>query len=189
MSFAESNKESQLFECPFCGVVALTIKELEHTVPYFNEVLLVWHCSNCGYRHVDIFPLKLGEPKRIILKISSPRDLYAKVIRSKNGVIRIPELGVIIEPGPASSGFITNVEGVIERVIENFKRMLVLYDYDEKDFEDVMHKLLLAKNGKLFFTLILEDPTGMSAIIPAHDKQEIITEKINVNDVKNNYIT
>jgi len=182
MSFADDNQKKQLFKCPFCGAVSLSIRELDHTIPHFNEVLLVWHCSNCGYKHVDIFSLKHGEPKRFILKVSSPKDLYAKVIRSKNCTIKIPELGVIIEPGPAAHGFITNVEGVIERVIENFKRMIILYDYDEKDFEKISEKFLLAKQGKLSFTLVLEDPTGMSAIIPSYDSQEIIVEKLNTNN-------
>lgn len=183
MSFAGGNQESQLFKCPFCGEISLSIKELDHNAPHFDEVLLVWHCSNCGYKYVDIFPLKIGDSKRFILKVYSPKDLYAKVIRSRSGIIKIPELGVVIEPGSAAHGFITNVEGVIERVIENFKRMILLYDYDEKDFDKLLEKFLLAKQGKLPFTLILEDPTGMSAIVPSYNGQKITVEKLVINNL------
>ena len=43
-------------------------------------------------------------------------DLDARVIRSSSGTLRIPELGVDIEPGFASESYISNVEGVLDRV-------------------------------------------------------------------------
>jgi zinc finger protein len=39
-----------------------------------------------------------------------------RVIRSSTGVIKIPELEIEISPKSASTGYITNVEGVLLRV-------------------------------------------------------------------------
>ena len=53
---------------------------------------------------------------RYELSVESPEDLDARVIRSTSGTIRIPEMGIIVEPGTVSDSYITNIEGVLQRV-------------------------------------------------------------------------
>jgi len=80
--------------------------------------------------------------------------------------LEIPELGVRIDPGPACEGFISNVEGVLDRigtVVEGAAR-------NGTDDEKVSAAALLAniarvKAGQFPVTLILEDPSGNSGLI------------------------
>ncbi|MEM1885421.1 MAG: ZPR1 zinc finger domain-containing protein, partial [Candidatus Jordarchaeales archaeon] len=87
-------------------------------VPFFHEVFLVTvKCSNCNLRVSDVVSMRFGKPMRYILQVREPSDLSSKVIRSVTSTIRIPELGAILEPGPAAQPFITNVEGVLHRFL------------------------------------------------------------------------
>jgi len=177
----------KVLHCPVCGKLSLEFIEAHSEIPFFGKMIMAsWKCSNCGYRHTDVFSLEFREPLRYILKVKGPEDLYAKVIRSSSGTIRIPELGATIEPGPIAQGFITNVEGVLERIKDATKSFLVLSDseHEKRKCIDVLNKLKLASQGKLPFTLILEDPLGISMITPSYDGQEIIIEKLSDEDLK-----
>jgi len=76
---------------------------------------------------------------------------------------------VDIEPGFASESYISNVEGVLERVEDVLQfatrsaREAGSQEATEKG-EDILEKIALAREGRFAFTLILEDPLGNSAI-------------------------
>jgi len=177
----------KVLNCPVCGKRTLEFIEAHSEIPFFGKIIMAsWKCSNCGYRHSDVFSLEFREPSRYVLKVRRQEDLYAKVVRSSSGTIRIPELGAIIEPGPVAQGFITNVEGVLERIKDAVKSLFILSD-DENEKRrcgDVLNKLELASQGKLPFTLIIEDPLGVSMIIPSYDGQDISVEKLSEEDLK-----
>jgi zinc finger protein len=80
-------------------------------VPYFGEAMLIAGVCSCGFRHSDTILLCQKEPARYSLEVTDLEDLNARVIRSSSGTIRVLELGVDIEPGPASDLHISNVEG------------------------------------------------------------------------------
>jgi len=67
----------------------------------------------------DTLILAQRSPVHYEMKVKSVEDLDARVVRSTSGTIRIPELGIDIEPGAASESFVSNIEGVIERVEED----------------------------------------------------------------------
>ena len=48
--------------------------------------------------------------------VDSPEDLAIRVVRSMSASLEVPELGVRIDPGPACQGFVSNVEGVLDRI-------------------------------------------------------------------------
>ena len=58
-------------------------------------------------------------------------DLAIRVVRSMSASIEIPELGVRIDPGPACQGFVSNVEGVLDR-IESVVNMALRWGTDEE---------------------------------------------------------
>ncbi len=98
--------------------------------------------------------------------VSSVQDLNVRVIRSSFGRIEIPELGVTVDPKEGDS-FISTVEGVLKRV----ERVVKMLNRDavgdkKKRAEQTLVKIEEIKAGKASMTLILEDPTGNSAIIP-----------------------
>ena len=153
--------------CPVCNEEIQYIYQTED-IPYFSEMLIISAlCPSCGYRFVDTQLLKNAEPSRWQLDISTPEDLSVRVIRSMSATISIPELGVRIDPGPACEGFVSNVEGVLARV----EKVLcgVLLGNDDVDECDRIQKLLdtinEVKEGRLKVTLIVDDPTGNSAIL------------------------
>jgi zinc finger protein len=153
--------------CPVCQT---DIKYLYQTdeIPYFSEILIISAlCPSCGYRLADTQLLRNAEPSRWELGIETPDDMMIRVIRSTNGTITIPELGVRIDPGPACEGFISNVEGVLNRIGNVLDSLLSwAEDDDERDrIRCLQEALEKVKEGKLAVTLVIEDLSGNSAII------------------------
>jgi len=117
-----------------------------------------------------------GEPVRYEFSVSGQEDLDTRVVRSTTGLLQIPELGILVEPGPACEGFISNIEGVLQRFEEVMDRILTWAEGEERDNALALkEKILEARDGKVPFTLIVQDVDGNSAIIhPAAVKGEPI---------------
>jgi zinc finger protein len=153
--------------CPICTKEIQYLYQTEE-IPYFSEILIISAlCPSCGWRYVDTQLLKNAEPSRWELTIESPEDMMVRVIRSMTGVISIPELGIRIDPGPACEGFISNVEGVLDRVE---KVLTNLHNWAESDGEkervhNLQGKLQEVREGRLPVTLVIDDLSGNSAII------------------------
>ena len=123
----------------------------------------VLKCNACGYRDVDGVLLEKKAPVRLSLKISSPEDMMIRVIRSSNAKVEIPELGIKIVPGMAATGYITNVEGILVRIEDVLQK--VENGAKKKKAKRLLKKIKDVKEGKEVVHLIMEDPTGNSAII------------------------
>lgn len=112
--------------------------------------------------------LSSKEPMRYKLSVESPEDLEARVIRSTSGTIRIPEMGIIVEPGTVSDSYITNIEGVLQRVQKVLMTASKWVQEDEEKFarsQELLCMLDEVIEGKRTITVIVEDPLGNSAII------------------------
>lgn len=154
-------------ECPVCKKIGLKITFHSHEIPYFGEAIEeITRCSNCNYRHVDTLILEEKGPVEYSLKIDGERDMLIRVIRSSHATIEIPELGVKITPGVDSEGYITNVEGVLERIEDAIRTAKKAADQrTRKDVDALMKRIGSLKEGKGGATLYLADPTGNSAIV------------------------
>ncbi len=162
--------------CPACSKQTLEVRFNVHKIPYFGEVMeSSVYCENCKFKHADVMILEEKEPCRYILKVENEEDLSARVVRSSQGIIRVPELGVEITPGAFSYGFITNVEGVLTRIEEV---LLTLKKWEKENEEKLKRIKKLLKDikdmreAKKSFTLIIEDKSGNSAIISEKVKKE-----------------
>ncbi len=153
--------------CPACNTEIEYIYQTED-IPYFSGILIISaNCRSCGFKFVDTQLLKNAEPSRWQLPVTSSDDLNVRVVRSMNGIIIIPELGVRVDPGPACEGFVSNVEGVLNRV-DGVVESLLKWTEDEEERKNALiirEKLQEVKEGRLPVTLIIDDPTGNSAII------------------------
>jgi zinc finger protein len=152
--------------CPVCNNV-LDMRYNQDNIPYFGDVIEVSSVCSCGFKFADTIILGQKEPLKHIKKVSSESDMFVRVIRSTSGTMRIPEWGVDIEPGPASEAFISNVEGVLDR-IETVVNMVLKWAETSEECSranDLLEKIRLAKDGKEAFTLVIEDPLGNSAIL------------------------
>jgi zinc finger protein len=153
--------------CPNCGKGELLLEEaVEEDITFGDLLLSVVRCESCGYKNSDITFLRERTPIAIRIKVRSLRDLKSKVARSGSATIRIPELGIRITPGQAAEGYVSNVEGVLERVETVLQAILpTLSGKHEKKAAAVLKDLRKARDGKKRLTIELKDPSGNSAIM------------------------
>ena len=151
--------------CPSCNTEIEYIYTTEN-IPYFSDILIISAtCPCCGFKFVDTQLLKHGEPARHTVPVESEEDLAIRVVRSMSASIGIPELGVRIDPGPQCQGFVSNVEGVLDRIEGVVKGALRWGDEAEKEnAAALLADIARVKAGTFPVTLILEDPCGNSGI-------------------------
>lgn len=153
--------------CPICKENKLTLTEIEKEVPYFGKVYLYsMTCSNCKYHKADVEVAEKKEPCKYSIEISGEEDMKIRVVKSSEATVKIPRVATI-EPGPASSGYITNIEGILNRVKHQIE---VAREHEEDDDAKKKAKNLLKKLNKVIWgkeklKIIIEDPSGNSAII------------------------
>ncbi len=153
--------------CAFCNTKNLTLTEKELEVPYFGKIAVFsMSCSNCHYHKADVEMLKTQEPVKYTLDVESEDDLKIRIIKSSEATVKIPHV-TTITPGPASNGYVTNVEGILNRV----KYQIESVRDDEEDAnkkkkaKNLLKKLQKVMWGQEKIKLIIEDPSGNSAII------------------------
>ncbi|MHA1596818.1 MAG: ZPR1 zinc finger domain-containing protein [Candidatus Asgardarchaeia archaeon] len=151
--------------CPICGSSNLKFISREINVPYFGKCwLTTLKCEECGYKKMDVITEEKGGPKMVEFKVERAEDLFTKVVKSSKATVRIPELGFEMTPGPLSQGFITNVEGLLEIVEDVLDRLELMGKSKEKIFE-MREKVKKAKEGRVKFSIIIEDPSGISRFV------------------------
>lgn len=156
-------------KCPFCFKNTLTLREAEREIPYFGRVAIFsMDCENdeCNYHKADVEALDKKDPINCSITISTEEDLKIRVVKSSTATIKIPRIGSI-DPGEASNGYITNVEGIINRMK---KQIEFLRDNAEENSEKKKAKNMLKKINKVLMgqeelIIQLKDPNGNSAII------------------------
>ncbi len=174
--------EGLAFICPMCEGKDFQLKQETQVIPYFGEVMLTTDiCSDCGYRHSDVMALEEKAPRRFTYRLSDKDGLNLRVIRSGTSSVRIDEIGVNIDPGSASSGYVTNIEGLINRIgaiIRQVERDLG----STGDFErlekarEIQERIARALEGTFALTIVLEDPKGNGAIIGDGVREEDLTD-------------
>ena len=156
--------------CPMCNKKTLTLYEAEQDIPHFGKVFLFgMNCDNqeCNYKQNDVESEKQGEPCKIEFTIENPKDLNVRVVKSSEATVKIPQLKMDVEPGVASDGYVSNIEGLLQR----FKKILEA-ERDTADEDDIrkkaknlLKKLWKVECGDEELKIIIEDPSGNSAII------------------------
>lgn len=167
-----------LTTCPLCHD-DLVIKWKSDNIPFFGEVMYITALCECSFRFADTIILTQRKPVRYEMMIDTVDDLNARVIRSTSGTIRIPELGIDVEPGTASESYVTNIEGVLDR-IQNVVAMASKWVKDDEKKHalslEILNKLDNAKLGKQKLNIIIEDPLGNSAIISNKAVSKTLTQ-------------
>lgn len=173
----ESSEQSFVTKttCPVCNNPLIIIWQ-GNDIPFFGKVMHT--CANCpcGFRYADTINLSEKEPSSYTFKVSEPADLNARVVRSNSGTIEMPELGLLIEPGPAAESFISNIEGVIDR----FCKILSITQKDpesKEKSEELLDYIQDVKDGKKPLTMCISDPQGNSAIISPKAHKRLLSEE------------
>ena len=180
----EDIKVVTLGDCPICGGKG-TLKAIQyvHEIPYFGKVMeSTIYCEKCGYRNADVIILEDRPPKLYTVKVENEKDLFTRVVRSKSGTIELDEIGVKVEPGPAAEGFVTNVEGLLERVKEALlmARSFKESEGDEeavKKTDEILRYIEDVREGKKPITVRIMDPLGNSALIGEKVKSRLLTQE------------
>ena len=167
MSEEELTEDFEHQPCPLCHEKNLIFTERETEVPYFGNVYLFsMSCTNCKYHQADVESVQQNDPVRYEFEISSEEDMKVRVVKSSEATVKLPHLATI-SPGPASQGYVTNIEGILNRVkyqIESAKEM----EEDEenkKKAKNLLKKITRITWGQERQKLIIEDPSGNSVII------------------------
>jgi zinc finger protein len=153
--------------CPMCGKKTLTLSEAQMEIPYFGNLFVFsMTCSSCKYRKADVEAGEKKEPCKYTFEVKDKKDLNVRVVKSSGATVKIPHVGTM-EPGPASEGFITNVEGIITKFKDQIEH---LRNSEEDPAAKKKAKNLLKKIQKVLWgneklKIMIEDPTGNSAII------------------------
>lgn len=135
-------------------------------------------CSNCKYYKADIEAAENKEPCRYTFEVDGEEDMKVRVVKSASATIKIPHI-MTIESAESSNGYVTNIEGIIKRV----QRMLEFAREEEEDnaakkkIKNMLKKLQKVTWGNEKIKIIIEDPTGNSAIISDKAKKEKLKVK------------
>tara|TARA_Y100000310_G_scaffold293782_1_gene323641 strand:- start:11468 stop:12010 length:543 start_codon:yes stop_codon:yes gene_type:complete len=162
--------------CPMCNKKTLTLREHETEVPYFGKVYMFsMTCSSCKYHKSDLEAENQQDPSKFTFEITSEEDLKVRIVKSAEATVKLPHI-VTISPGPAAQGFVSNIEGIFKRVKHQIE---VARDTAEDTSDKKKAKNLLKKINKIMWgqekqKIILEDPTGNSAIV----SEKAVKEKI-----------
>ena len=167
----ESSKDSaEDFEhqnCPLCHEKTLMLTEKEMEVPYFGKVYLFsMTCLSCKYHKADVESLEEKEPCRYTFEIGSEEDMKVRVVKSSEATVKIPHI-TTITPGAVSQGYVSNIEGILRRVKTQIESIKETSDDDEdrKKAKNLLNKLMKIMWGQEKQKIIIEDPSGNSAII------------------------
>jgi zinc finger protein len=153
--------------CPICSKKGLSLTEREQEIPYFGNVLLfAMSCASCKFHKADVECLDVKDPMKYSIEVSGPEDMKIRVVKSSQATVKIPYIADII-PGPASNGFVSNVEGILQRVKHQVE---ATRDSEEdksavKKAKNIIKKINKVTWGEEKAKIIIEDPSGNSAII------------------------
>ncbi len=148
--------ESSLdYPCPICNAQnGLILNVHTSEIPYFGEhTEMTIICNECGWRHTDFIPSEGKKPSVWSLVIDNSELMTTRVVRS-------------------SSGYISNVEGVLNRfsdAISMIQRGAIRDGQEGKEkvesCQELIDRISRVKNGKETVELLLLDPNGHSQIL------------------------
>lgn len=167
--------ESSLdYPCPICNSEnGLILNVHTSEIPYFGEhTEMTIICNECGWRNTDFIPSEGKKPSLWSLVIDNLELMTTRVVRSSSCTVRIVELGLEVEPGDNATGYISNVEGVLNRfsdAIAMIQRSAIRDGEEGKEkvesCQELIDRISKIKNGEEPVELMLLDPNGHSQIL------------------------
>ena len=167
--------------CPFCQNKTLVLREDLIDIPYFGKTYvfsMTCQDSDCNYFKADVEAEEKKDPCKITFVVKKEDDLNIRVVKSSEATVKIPQLRMSVTPGPASNGYVSNVEGILNRfrkILED-ERDLSDDDTARKHAKNLLKKLWKIKQGDMELKIVIEDPSGNSAIL----SKDVIVEKLKV---------
>lgn len=135
--------------CPICQIQG-EVYMIAHIdeIPYFGEHTQVTvMCHSCGWKQTDFIPAEGKKAGCWSLVLTDKSHLRSRVVRSSSCTVRVPELDLQVNPGSSSTGYVSNVEGVVSRFLEVIN--MVLRDLQN----DISKKLVEQQSADLTQTM------------------------------------
>ena len=133
-------------------------------------------CSSCHFHKSDVEAEERKDPVKITFTVEDKKDLNVRVIKSSEATIKIPQMKMDVRSSIASSGYLSNVEGVLVR----FKK-IIESERDNSEDDDVkkhaknlLKKLWKVELGDEKLKIIIEDPSGNSAIVSEKAERQVL---------------
>lgn len=174
-------------------------------IPHFKDVIIMSTvCEHCGFKSNEVKTGGEIPPKgrKVTLKVTDPDDLARDILKSETCGMKIAELNLDLTPGTLGGRF-TTIEGLLDQVYEELHTRVFTQTSDSMDEETKQRwssffaKLQDAAQGKIGFTIVMEDPLASSYIqnvyAPDNDPNMIIedferthqqNEDLGLNDMK-----
>lgn len=168
-----------------CLKKTLTLSEDAIDVPPFGKFYVFgMQCSDaeCGFQKSDVEAEKPRDPCKITFTIEKDRDMHVRVIKSAAAKLSLPQLRLSVEPGVDAIGYISNVEGVLQRFEQVIKaeKDVAEEEEDKTKCKNLLKKIWKIKCGDIPTKMIIEDPTGNSIIV----SDKAVIEKLKAGNVK-----
>ena len=155
-------------ECPICHKKTATLTEDRSEIPHFGSVYLFSiQCSACKYSMADVETEEENPPQRHTITVDSEADMKIRVVKSSNATVKIPQMRMSVEAVGNASGYISNIEGLLNRFKEIIEEQRDNADdpATRKAAKNLLKKLWKVTLGEQPLKIIIEDPTGNSAIV------------------------
>ena len=166
--------------CPVCNEKDLKMTRTIYSLPDGDDVLIILlECNKCNYKKSDMVSMFTAfKPGEYLLTVDDG-DFTHKVFRGARGDLEIPEIGMIIERGPAATFEFTNIEGIILKMktqLEFFLRTTPTDIIEWQNANECFKRLNKALSKQLPFKVILRDKEGGSYISPTTKGKMKFTE-------------
>ncbi|ORY85615.1 ZPR1 zinc-finger domain-domain-containing protein [Protomyces lactucae-debilis] len=190
--------------CPSCARPCDTHMKLVD-IPHFKEVVIMsTACDGCGYKSNEV---KTGgaipnEGRKITFQVEDADDLALDILKSESCAMSCPELSLDLHPGTLGGRF-TTIEGLLAQVYDELYGRVYSAGSDSRTsdertrWEGFLKKLTMAREGKLPFTLILDDPLAASYLqnpyapepnpqmtVETYERTEEQNEDYGLNDIR-----
>ncbi len=171
--------------CPMCLKKTLTLSEEAIDIPPIGKFYVFgMECSDveCGFQKSDVESEKPRDPCRITFTIEKDKDMTVRVIKSAAAKLSFPQLRLSVEPGVDAIGYVSNVEGVLQRFEEVLKaeKDIAEEEEDKTKCKNLLKKIWKIKCGDIPTKMVIEDPTGNSVIV----SDKAVVEKLKVKASK-----
>lgn len=160
--------------CPSCVRPCSTHMKLVD-IPHFKEVVIMSTvCDACGYKSNEV---KTGgavpaQGRIITLRVEDAEDLARDILKSETCGLTCPELNLDLTPGTLGGRF-TTIEGLLTQVHDELHQRIFADKSETSDsieletrnkWEAFFQGIRDAKDGKIPFTCILDDPLAASYV-------------------------
>ncbi|BFZ58874.1 nucleolar zinc-finger protein [Savitreella phatthalungensis] len=190
--------------CPACSRPCDTHMKLVD-IPHFKEVVIMSTvCHDCGYKSNEVKTGGAIPPlgRKITLQVEDPDDLALDILKSESCALTVPELSLDLHPGTLGGRF-TTIEGLLAQVHDElYGRVFSIKDdsrtpEEHERWQTFLGRLNTAREGKIPFTLILDDPLSASYLqnpyapdpnpnmtVEEYERTEEQNEDYGLNDIK-----